>query len=237
MKKHIALILCSVLVCLIFSGCCMSHEWVEASCEAPKTCSKCGETEGEALAHEWADADCVTAKTCSVCGETEGEALGHDWADADCVTAKTCTVCGETEGEALGHSLILQDMDDTTRTDVCTVCSTTVDTPVADLATESLELLVGKWTADSFYNGNEVNPLEETFTFEFAADGAVISQLPLNPGEGTVSFNRYNSWLEQFFFETEINGKGYDIVVYVGEEIELLWWHRDLYRAYVCHQN
>lgn len=29
--------------------------------------------------HEWTDATCETPKTCSVCGKTEGEALGHDW--------------------------------------------------------------------------------------------------------------------------------------------------------------
>ena len=56
------------------------------------------------LGHDWTDATCTAPKTCSVCGETEGEALGHDWTDATCTTPKTCSVCGETEGEALGHS-------------------------------------------------------------------------------------------------------------------------------------
>ena len=82
----------------------LGHTWVEADCETPKTCSVCGETEGEALGHTWVDADCETPKTCSVCGETEGEALGHTWVEADCVTPKTCSVCGKTEGEALGHA-------------------------------------------------------------------------------------------------------------------------------------
>ncbi len=41
--------------------------------------------------HKWADATCTAPKTCSVCGATEGEALGHSYAndyDAD------CDVCG-----------------------------------------------------------------------------------------------------------------------------------------------
>ncbi|MCM1267477.1 MAG: hypothetical protein NC302_06190 [Bacteroidales bacterium] len=48
------------------------HEWADATCTAPKTCSKCGATEGEALGHTWVDATFAAPKTCSVCGETEG---------------------------------------------------------------------------------------------------------------------------------------------------------------------
>ena len=105
------------------------HDWTDATCTEPKTCSICGETEGEALGHswsegsctedrvctvcgevaeaapghDWTDATCTEPKTCKSCDETEGEALGHTWVDADCETPKTCSVCGETEGEALGH--------------------------------------------------------------------------------------------------------------------------------------
>lgn len=38
------------------------HEWTAATCFAPKTCAKCGRTEGEKLAHS------VTSGTCSNCG-------------------------------------------------------------------------------------------------------------------------------------------------------------------------
>ena len=77
------------------------HEWVEATCTAPKTCKTCGETEGEALGHDWKDATCTAPKTCSRCGATEGEALGHDWKEATTEAPKTCTRCGATEGEKL----------------------------------------------------------------------------------------------------------------------------------------
>lgn len=71
------------------------------------TCDKCKDTYTEAiekLAHTYADATCTAPKTCTVCGATEGEATGHSFADATCGAAKTCTVCGATEGQALGHS-------------------------------------------------------------------------------------------------------------------------------------
>lgn len=38
-------------------------------------------TWSESCAHNWDDADCDTPKTCSLCGATEGEALGHDWSE------------------------------------------------------------------------------------------------------------------------------------------------------------
>lgn len=65
-----------VFIFLYFSGTC-SHEWIDATCTAPKTCSKCEKTEGESLGHSWEEATCTEPKTCSRCGLTEGEALGH----------------------------------------------------------------------------------------------------------------------------------------------------------------
>ena len=41
----VILVLGTILVGL--SGCGHTHEWEEASCEAPKTCKSCGETEGD----------------------------------------------------------------------------------------------------------------------------------------------------------------------------------------------
>ncbi len=79
--------------------------------------------------HEWVDADCVTPKTCSKCSETEGEALGHTWADADCDTPKTCSVCSATDGEALGHTEVADEAKEATCTETgltagkhCSVC-------------------------------------------------------------------------------------------------------------------
>lgn len=49
------------------------HEWVDATCQEPKHCSKCGETEGTTLDHAWTEATFAAPKTCTLCGETEGE--------------------------------------------------------------------------------------------------------------------------------------------------------------------
>ena len=106
----------------------IEHTYEDATCTAPKTCTVCGATDGEALGHSFRNATCTAPKTCTTCGTTEGKALGHKftgegctgektctvcgkteknshkYAAATCTAPKTCSVCGVTEGDALGHS-------------------------------------------------------------------------------------------------------------------------------------
>ena len=89
------------------------HKWIDATCEAPKTCSKCGTVEGEALGHKWQDATCIAPKTCSVCGKTEGEIdlTTHVWSKwteikapnyvEDGEKSRECSVCHNVETEAI----------------------------------------------------------------------------------------------------------------------------------------
>lgn len=122
MKKSMLLCALAMVLILLLAGCGCSHEWFVATCSAPKTCSLCGETEGEPLPHTWQDATCTNAKTCTVCKATEGEPLPHTWQDATCTDARICTVCATTEGEALGHTW--QDATCTTLK-TCSVCQFT----------------------------------------------------------------------------------------------------------------
>ena len=120
------------------------HDWVDATCTAPKTCSVCGETEGEALGHNaievFGQAPTCTEPGqtnfvyCDVCDKNLSEAkeiapLGHTeetvaGTPATCTEAgktdgKKCTVCGVTTVEqttidALGHTPEADDGDVTT---------------------------------------------------------------------------------------------------------------------------
>lgn len=104
MKKEMKKWLCGVgtlTICVMLTGCGHEHTWADATCTEPKTCSECGETEGEAIGHTWVEATCAEPKHCSVCGETEGEPLEHTLTEANYQQAATCTVCGETVGDAL----------------------------------------------------------------------------------------------------------------------------------------
>lgn len=83
-----------------------SHSYEDAACTAPKICTKCGKTEGDALGHSYKDATCSAPKTCTKCGETLGDALGHSFEDATCIAPKTCIACGATEGGVGEHNYV-----------------------------------------------------------------------------------------------------------------------------------
>ena len=101
--KKVVITALLVLLCCALSACGCKHTWNDATCQAPKTCSQCGATEGDVAAHQWTDATCVAPRTCALCGKTEGEPLPHNWAPATCTAPKTCVSCGAFEGDALGH--------------------------------------------------------------------------------------------------------------------------------------
>ena len=101
MNKIIKLGLIGLTVIVTMTGCCINHDWKEATCTQAQTCSKCGEIEGEPLGHEWIEATCTTPRTCGRCGETEGEALGHQLSEATYQQPATCSICGERVGDKL----------------------------------------------------------------------------------------------------------------------------------------
>ncbi len=77
-KKITLLCLCTLLLAAVLTGCGCDHAWTDANCETPKTCSECGETEGEALGHKWLDATTEAPQTCETCGLTEGTPIEVD---------------------------------------------------------------------------------------------------------------------------------------------------------------
>lgn len=86
-------------ICFMFTGCGHEHTWIEATCTEPKTCSECGETEGDSLGHTWVEATCSESKHCSVCGEIEGEPLEHTMTEANYQQTATSEECGATVGD------------------------------------------------------------------------------------------------------------------------------------------
>lgn len=179
MKKRMILITAALAALVLLSGCCMSHQWREAGCEAPKTCEKCGKTEGEALGHDWKTA-CETPETCARCGQTRGEAPGHSWVDATCVEAKHCSVCGTEDGVALGHRIeagkIVERLASAGdagsggsayyHVGTCAVCAEEAEDLIGDNA---YKLLLGNWTAVRVEVNGE--PIEEQLFMELRENG------------------------------------------------------------------
>lgn len=88
---------------VVDSGCGDEHNFIDATCEKPKTCRDCGETEGEPLGHDFLPATCTQASRCSRCLKSEGEALSHSWLPATYDSPKRCELCGTTSGNVKGY--------------------------------------------------------------------------------------------------------------------------------------
>lgn len=83
----------------------VDHDWVDATCTTPRTCSICKKIDGDRLSnatgHRWITGDCFTKTTCSVCGITEGDFIHtySDWMynEDDQMERRVCTICGHLE--------------------------------------------------------------------------------------------------------------------------------------------
>lgn len=148
---------------LVKYTCLFGHEWQTADCVTPKTCSKCGLTEGEALGHKWEEATCTTAKTCSVCGIIDGKPLGHKYGEwsiekqANCtekgVKSTACSICGEKVTEdipATGHNMVDDKIttwpsltSNGSKTTKCTKCGQTssISFPITDAEISNITLV------------------------------------------------------------------------------------------------
>ena len=133
----------------------LSHDWTEADCEHPRTCTLHGETEGEPLGHEWQGNLCTGPRTCARCGVTEESGIGHDWREATCTEPKTCNRCGATEGSPLDHDW-LEATYTTPRT--CSRCGLTDGTPRKAVRVGST-VRFGRYEQDNNPNNGE-EPIE-----------------------------------------------------------------------------
>ncbi len=158
MKRFVS-ICAAIALALSLSACGHTHTWIDATCTKAKTCSICGEQEGEALGHTWGGETCTTSKTCAVCGKTEGVPKGHSVAQWTVTTEPTCALegqetgtcetCGETVQKAIpalahtpGEWTVTKDATvgaPGERTRSCTVCGKGLNTEAFTLSAEEIE--------------------------------------------------------------------------------------------------
>ena len=83
------------VICLLCFTCVFgNHRWKEATCTEPRTCERCGKTEGEPLGHIITEETCTEPSVCTRCGEVFAEALGHDWQGQNYQEGAVCARCG-----------------------------------------------------------------------------------------------------------------------------------------------
>lgn len=164
MKKKILVLVLALACMTMLTGCFCQHEWAEANCTTPKTCTKCEKTEGEALGHDIVEASCTEAKHCTRCADmTEGEPLGHNWQEATTEAPQTCATCGQTEGERI-----------------------ITDPRFTTAATAAIQ---GKWAASLYLNGEMMElsgfqgELECKYILNFGNDGALSVDFELGDAE------------------------------------------------------
>lgn len=149
MKRNtIVMLALSLLLLMLLTGCCLSHKWEEATCTEPKTCTKCGKTEGEALGHTWTDATCTEDSVCTVCGEKGSGALGHTIGDWEVQTEATKTSAGE-------------------QVKKCTLCGEVLETKTYRLEPESITVLTddGLTMTKEEYHQHLLSYLSDEYTF------------------------------------------------------------------------
>ena len=76
--------------------------------------------------HQWTDATCTTPKTCSLCSKTEGAALGHTGGTATCSKKAVCTVCNAEYGDFAPHAFTEEIIKDETLKSAATCTSAAV---------------------------------------------------------------------------------------------------------------
>ena len=189
MRKNVLLCALAMVLILLPAGCGCKHEWYAATCTSPKTCSLCGEIEGESLPHTWDEATCTNAKTCTVCKITEGNALGHTWQDATCTTPKTCSACQISEGEASGHKW---EEATTEEPETCSVCKQTSGSKLETdprFTTKSTKVLQGTWicdvkVTDEMMGLEDFGDLDCRITMKFGNTGELTSSMELKDEKG-----------------------------------------------------
>lgn len=236
MKKTPKLLTILTLCLTLFTGCCLSHDWTEADCVTPKTCAKCGETEGEALEHTWQDTTCAAPKTCTKCGETEGEPLEHTWEDATCTAPKTCTVCNGTEGEAPGHDFTYWYLPTTISNPTemwrfCRVCDEQEKVPI-DYDVMTADFFQGSWQGiamrtdkpNSLVSLDDINMecscvfLEDGSYMQIitGSDGSTVRRYGNYKGEASIKGVLDTFIAEYYISATGIDGESY--VFFSGEQ-------------------
>jgi len=219
MKRYIMLALVAVLCLCVMTGCCLKHDWEDATCEDPQTCAECGKTKGEPLGHEWEDATCTDPKTCSRCDETKGQPLGHSWVNATCTTPKTCSTCSATEGTALGHSVNKWKADGSQMSGHCNTCNQDV-TQAMDWELFGNSTIVDKWSGVSIRsNGKDTSMRSGDSYLTFTEDGKVEIYLVGKYYNGTWSFVKRDESTDMDKIQFKINHGSAVYQVYIYDDL------------------
>lgn len=198
MKRTIALLLAAAMAVLL-CGCSCKHEWVDATCETPKTCALCGQTEGDILPHSWTDATCTSPKSCALCGAAEGEAVPHSyssWEAGGETMSRSCQACGFQESMPVDREILLSSLL-MGRWNCTKLILTSLDMDL-DAADEFKgpipHMVIGENNSLRFFNGGDY--FDGTFQF---------AEYKVEDGKECYYFNGMQDGVAQMLFQLEIS--------------------------------
>ena len=177
-----------------WTGC--SHEWIEATCQTPRTCRLCGETQGEVGAHTYiinviaptCQAPGYTLHTCSLCKtqymDQQTEKLPHTGGTATCIEKAVCEVCGDEYGDFAAHDYSVDMVVEPTCEEggytkhVCSLCSDYYESNL----TQPLGHIGGEATCTQRPTCERCNELYGNTTIHHFVDG-ICEDCQLNENE------------------------------------------------------
>lgn len=245
---------------------CTHPSKIPADCENPETCAVCGLiSEGSVpLPHDWLDATYYAPKTCDRCGATEGDPLPPPCEhynstltqNDDMTHTRTCYDCGETEEEACRDDYSY-DYSETEHWSICE-CGRKYEPVQHTFEEKTLDgySLASHWIYCDSYNcgfslmaahedknsDGECDLCEAAFTEIFDvyvcgkgltdgqyidSDGNVTSSKPLDGGyahyeDGTLTLHNFKYTGEGMTTKDYADGYSYKAPIYVTSEITLV---------------
>ena len=209
--KKLAILL-SILLIASLCGCAgekpCEHQWMDADCLTPKTCTVCSVTEGEALGHDFLAATCDSPESCSRCHAQQGLPLDHAWQSATCSAPETCTLCGSTQGEVLAHTYGKWEITGEEMSRSCTACGAT-ETSAVDREVFAWEQITGHWDpyiisdGRSYYWATNLDMYDPGYCIRVSKDGYAYVEPGTGILEGYMTFVRYREEDGSYLFELD----------------------------------
>ena len=193
---------CNLVVDEVIAPTCTEGGYTVYKCNHPGCTKHENRDFTEATGHSMQDATCTAPKTCSACGHTEGDAKGHNYAAPTCAVASQCTVCGNVKGtpNADAHNLT-STYANKTLTYSCSVCNYkfVVDTFEYNDGTNYSGVECNASTNNGVYTTNGSNyPVQKDGYLEFirteeSAGAQKQLQMWLPKASGVTSLAGFNS--------------------------------------------
>lgn len=131
--------------------------------------------EGEAPAHDYAEATCTAPQTCTVCGKTDGDVKCHTLGNNKC---SICNEPLRSEMDCHNLHWTYEENDSAAPMEgVCTRCGAAYSSEF-DLQLIAGQLVAGTWKLDYYFKGSDLQESNTVATLEIKKDHTLVIHTP-----------------------------------------------------------